>query len=32
MIYLYVGLATLVIVGLVILARSIYKLKKLLDG
>lgn len=29
---LYVGLGILVFVGLIVLARSIYKLKKLLDS
>lgn len=29
--YLYIGLGVLVLAGLIILVRSIYKLKKLLD-
>jgi hypothetical protein len=32
MTYLYIGLGVLVLVGLVVLVRSIYKLKKLLDS
>lgn len=31
MTYLYIGLGVLVLAGLIILVRSIYKLKKLLD-